>query len=68
MKEQIELYKALSLERHLDSPETVQEDIVHDANKVGIPGAFGVAKAFTMGAILGQSYGPLTSPRQLEGI
>ncbi len=45
-----------SLERHLESPETVEEDIVHDANKIEILGAFGVAKAFTMGAILGQSY------------
>ncbi len=45
-----------SLERHLDSPETIEEEIVHDANKIEILGAFGVAKAFTMGAILGQSY------------
>jgi hypothetical protein len=45
-----------SLERHLESPETVEEEIVHDANKVEILGAFGVAKAFTMGALLGQSY------------
>jgi hypothetical protein len=45
-----------SLERHLESPETVEEEIVHDANKVEIPGAFGVAKAFTMGALLGQPY------------
>jgi uncharacterized protein len=45
-----------SLERHLESPETVEEEIVHDANKVEILGAFGIAKAFTMGGILGQSY------------
>src|SRR5512135_1777978 len=45
-----------SLERHLDSPETTEEEIVYDANKIEILGAFGVAKAFTMGAILGQTY------------
>lgn len=45
-----------SLDRHLESPETVEEEIVHDANKVEILGAFGVAKAFTVGGMLGQSY------------
>ena len=49
-----ELFK--SLERHLELPATIEEQIVHDANKVDILGAFGVAKAFTMGAILGQTY------------
>jgi uncharacterized protein len=45
-----------SLERHLKSPETVEEEIVHDANYIEILGAFGVAKAFTMGALQGQTY------------
>lgn len=45
-----------SLERHLESPETVEEEIIHDANKIELLGAFGVVKAFTMGALLGQSY------------
>ena len=45
-----------SLERHLQSPQTVEEEIVHDANKIEVLGAFGIAKAFTMGGVLGQSY------------
>jgi uncharacterized protein len=45
-----------SLDRHLNSPETVEEAIVHDANKIETLGAFGIAKAFTMGGIMGQTY------------
>ena len=45
-----------SLDRHLDEPETIEEEIVHDANKLETLGAFGIAKAFTMGGLLGQTY------------
>jgi uncharacterized protein len=45
-----------SLERHIKSPETVEEKIVHDANYVEILGAFGIAKAFTTGGAKGQSF------------
>jgi uncharacterized protein len=45
-----------SLDNHLNSPQTVEEAIVHDANKIEILGAFGIAKAFTMGGVLGQKY------------
>ena len=44
------------LERHLRSPLTVEEQIVHDANYVELFGAFGIAKAFTKGGAEGQSY------------
>ena len=45
-----------SLARHLRSPETVEEKIVHDANYLGLLGAFGIAKAFTTGGAHGQTY------------
>ncbi|MBI4670341.1 MAG: hypothetical protein HY741_01560 [Chloroflexi bacterium] len=45
-----------SLARHYESPETVEEEIIHDANKVETLGAFGIAKAFTMGGVMGQTY------------
>lgn len=45
-----------SLERHLKAPQTVEEEIVHDANYVEMLGAFGIAKAFTTGGAAGQSY------------
>jgi len=44
------------LHRHLKSPLTVEEKIVHDANYVELLGAFGIAKAFTKGGSEGQSY------------
>ncbi len=44
------------LQRHLKSPVTVEEQIVHDANYVELLGAFGIAKAFTKGGAEGQSY------------
>jgi uncharacterized protein len=44
-----------ALARHADGPVSVEERIVHDANAVEVLGAFGIAKAFTTGA-LGQSY------------
>jgi len=45
-----------SLERHIKSPKTVEEKIIHDANFVEVLGAFGVAKAFTTGGVKGQSF------------
>ncbi len=44
------------LQRHLKSPLTVEEQIVHDANYVELLGAFGIAKAFTKGGAEGQAY------------
>jgi uncharacterized protein len=44
------------LERHLKTPQTVEEEIVHDANYIELLGAFGIAKAFTTGGARGQSY------------
>ena len=52
-----EIEKAfLSLERHLNNPQTVEEAIVHDANYIELLGAFGIAKAFTTGGARGQTY------------
>lgn len=45
-----------SLRRHLVNPQTPEEKIVHDANFVELLGAFGIAKAFTVGGEFGQSY------------
>ena len=45
-----------SLARHLRGPETIEEKIVHDANYLGLLGAFGIAKAFTTGGAHGQTY------------
>jgi hypothetical protein len=45
-----------ALDRHLKDPQTVEEEIVHDANFVELLGAFGIAKAFTVGGARGQSY------------
>jgi len=45
-----------SLERHLRSPETIEEKIVHDANYLGLLGALGIAKAFTSGGARGQTF------------
>ncbi|MBN2041103.1 MAG: hypothetical protein JW864_13755 [Spirochaetes bacterium] len=42
-----------SLNRHLETPETVEEKIVHDANNLEILGAFGIAKVFTTGGVKG---------------
>lgn len=46
----------VSLGRHLRDPQTVEENIVHDANYLGLLGAFGIAKAFTTGGAQGQTY------------
>jgi uncharacterized protein len=52
-----EIEKAfLSLKRHLENPQTVEEKIVHDANYMELLGAFGIAKAFTTGGARKQSY------------
>jgi uncharacterized protein len=52
-----EIAEALqSLERHLTTPVTVEERIIHDANAIEVLGAFGIAKAFTTGGARGQSY------------
>jgi uncharacterized protein len=45
-----------SLDCHLTIPQTVEEQIVHDANSIELLGAFGIAKAFTTGGARGQSY------------
>lgn len=47
---------AICLERHLKDPQTVEEKVVHDANYMELLGAFGIAKAFTVGGSLGQTY------------
>ena len=47
---------ATCLERHLKDPQTVEEKVVHDANYIELLGAFGIAKAFTVGGSLGQTY------------
>lgn len=44
------------LERHLKTPQTIEEAIVHDANSIELLGAFGIAKTFTTGGARGQSY------------
>ena len=46
----------LGMIRHLTNPGTTEERIVHDANYLEILGAFGVAKAFTVGGARGQTY------------
>ncbi|MEM7594044.1 MAG: hypothetical protein AAF383_21470 [Cyanobacteria bacterium P01_A01_bin.83] len=52
-----EIEKALlSLQRHTNNPQTVEEQIVHDANYVELLGAFGIAKAFTTGGAWQQTY------------
>ena len=52
-----EIEKAfLSLERHTSNPQTIEEQIVHDANYVELLGAFGIAKAFTTGGAWQQTY------------
>ncbi|MCE5321815.1 hypothetical protein LLG46_00710 [bacterium] len=45
-----------ALERHLHSPQSPEEDIVHDANYIEVIGALGIAKAFTVGGARAQSY------------
>lgn len=45
-----------SIERHLPNPQTLEEQIVHDANYIELLGAFGVAKTFTVGGARGQTY------------
>lgn len=45
-----------SLDRHLRDPQTVEEQVVHDANYLGLLGAFGIAKAFSTGGAHGQTY------------
>ena len=47
---------ATCLQRHLKDPQTVEEKVVHDANYMELLGAFGIAKAFTVGGSLGQTY------------
>lgn len=44
------------LRRHAKKPVEVEEKIVHDANHIELLGAFGIAKAFTTGGALGQTY------------
>ena len=46
---------ALKLHRHGKDPQTVEEKFVHDANYIELVGAFGVAKAFTVGGARGQT-------------
>ena len=46
----------LLLQRHCVDPQTSEERVVHDANYVEVVGAFGIAKAFTMGGAQRQSY------------
>ena len=53
MKEICELFESLA--RQFSHPETVEEEIVHDANYLETTGAFGIAKAFTTGGAKGQS-------------
>ena len=55
VKSEIEVMLSL-LESHLRDPKTVEEMMVHDANYYEIAGAFGIAKAFTVGGSHGQSY------------
>ncbi len=45
-----------SLATHLYHPRTADERVVHDANYFEVPGALGIAKAFTVGGTRGQSY------------
>lgn len=55
--DEAEIEKAfLSLERHISNPQTVEEQIVHDANYIELLGAFGIAKAFTTGGAWQQTY------------
>ena len=52
-----EIEKAFSsLKRHTSNPQTVEEQIVHDANYVELLGALGIAKAFTTGGAYQQTY------------
>ncbi|MGE7433987.1 HD domain-containing protein [Kitasatospora sp. NPDC001175] len=44
------------LKRHLEDPELIEEQLVHDANYLESVGAFGIAKAFTTGGARGQHY------------
>lgn len=44
------------LETHISHPQTPEQKIVHDANFFEVTGAFGIAKAFTVGGARGQSY------------
>jgi len=53
VKEICELFESLA--RQFSHPETVEEEIVHDANYLETTGAFGIAKAFTTGGAKGQS-------------
>jgi len=46
----------ISLDRHLSNPITIEEMIVHDANFFEVTGAFGIAKAFTVGGSYAQTY------------
>ncbi len=46
----------VSLEHHINSPQTIEEEIVHDANYLELLGAFGIAKAFTTGGAYQQIY------------
>lgn len=45
-----------ALHRHVDAPQTSEEEVVHDANYAETLGALGVAKAFTTGGARRQSY------------
>lgn len=44
------------LKKHLSAPMSTEQKIVHDANYAEVVGAFGIAKAFTVGGHHGQSY------------
>lgn len=44
------------LRRHTTDPQRLEEKLVHDANLLEVLGAFGVAKAFTRGGAVGQTY------------
>jgi len=46
----------LSLERHINNPQKIEEEIIHDANFIEVFGALGIAKAFTTGGVKQQSY------------
>lgn len=49
-----ELFAALA--RHTSDPQTVEEQIVQDANALEVVGAFGIAKTFLKGGYEHQSY------------
>lgn len=49
-----DLFVAVS--RHFNDSQTIEEDIIHDANNLERVGALGIAKAFTVGGARHQTY------------